>query len=152
MNTTKLRFGLALLALGGLAAAMGGCGGDDDGGTAAPTTKPSVATKAPAGDRDDKPGGEAKEIVVSLTENAFAPNAIVVEAGKPVTFVAKNAGEAVHNMKILSAKTEGKDYSSSATIAPGKDSRFTVTFSKKGTVKFQCDYHLPDMVGTIEVK
>jgi plastocyanin len=37
-------------------------------------------------------------------------------------------------------------------VNPEKESKFTVTFTKKGTVKFQCDYHLPDMAGEIVVK
>lgn len=156
MNATYLRVSLALFAVGGLGAFAACGGGDDDGGD----TKPA-ATKAAVDVKDGSSGNssakvdsddKATEVVFHLTENAFNPSTLTVEAGKPITFVAKNDGAAVHNMKLLTQKTEGKDYSSDATIAPGKESKFTVTFTKKGTVKFQCDYHLPDMVGTITVK
>ena len=77
---------------------------------------------------------------------------IKVPVGKKITFIAKNEGAAVHDMKILSKATEGKDFMSDALVNPETESKFTATFNKKGTVKFQCDYHLPDMVGTIEVQ
>jgi plastocyanin len=31
----------------------------------------------------------------------------------------------------------------------GEESTFEVTFNAAGTYDFQCDYHVPDMVGTI---
>ena len=61
-------------------------------------------------------------------------------------------GQAIHDLHIMSQTAEGKDFMSNATVQPGESSTFTATFSKAGTLKFQCDYHLPDMVGTITVK
>lgn len=124
-------------------------GGGDDGGIAVPTSSGGTTGSTPSG------GGDATEgetVVVVMTDNVFTPNKITVPVNKKVTFVAKNQGAAVHNMKILSKATEGKEYASDAMVNPEKESKFSVTFKKTGTVKFQCDYHLPDMVGTIEVK
>jgi plastocyanin len=75
-----------------------------------------------------------------------------VKAGQPVKFVVKNQGTNIHNMHILSQATEGKDFSSDLTVNPGAESEFTATFTKTGQVKFQCDFHVPDMVGTITVQ
>lgn len=124
-------------------------GSGDDGGIAVPTSSGGTTGSTPSG------GGDATEgetFVVVMTDNVFTPNKITVPVNKKVTFVAKNQGAAVHNMKILSKATEGKEYASDAMVNPEKESKFSVTFKKTGTVKFQCDYHLPDMVGTIEVK
>lgn len=126
-------------------------GGSDEGGSTLP-----VATAPNGGGGSSpaatKPSSGGSQVVVQMTDNKFTPNKIEVKVNEPVTFVAKNEGAAVHNMKVLSKSSEGKDYSSDALVNPGTESKFTVTFKKAGTVKFQCDYHLPDMAGTIEVK
>ncbi len=147
----------AIVGVAALSAALFACGGSDedsssdgvfngDGGGIA--TQPS----GDGGSATKPPATEGKELVVSMTDNKFTPNKITVKAGEAVTFVAKNEGSAVHNMKILSKSAEGKDYASAAMVNPSQESKFTVTFTKKGTLKFQCDFHLPDMVGTIEVQ
>lgn len=144
-----------------LGLALGACGGDDDdaadddnGGGITVATKTGgnggSATQPSGGDDDDDK--DAETITVVMTDNKFTPNKITVPVNKKITFVAKNEGAAVHNMKVLSKATEGKDYVSDALVNPETESKFSVTFKKTGTVKFQCDYHLPDMAGTIEVK
>jgi len=97
------------------------------------------------------PGGGAQTVTVTLKDNVFEPKQITVERSA-VTFEVKNTGIAIHNMHILSSSVEGKDFSSSAIVNPGATDKFTATFTKSGTIKFQCDFHLPDMVGTITVK
>ncbi|MFN8559480.1 MAG: cupredoxin domain-containing protein [Dehalococcoidia bacterium] len=135
---------LALVsALAIVAAAAGACGGENG---AKDEAKPAGGAAQSAG------GGEATQVEVSMTDNVFAPKEIKVPAGKEITFEAKNKGQAVHNMHILSNATEGKDFQSEAVVNPGKESTFKATFNKKGTVKFQCDFHLPDMSGTIIVQ
>ena len=47
---------------------------------------------------------------------------------------------------------DGKDFSSNAIVSPGAENKFTVKLTKTGTYTFQCDYHVPDMVGTITVQ
>jgi len=147
----RLNKAIVLGAIAVLALAMAACGGggddaEDENGGGIPT-KPSGAATQPSGS-----SGEGEEFKVVMTDNKFTPDKITVPVNKPVTFVAKNEGAAVHNMKVLSKATEGKDYTSDPLVNPDTESKFTVTFKKTGTVKFQCDYHLPDMVGTIEVK
>ena len=95
MKATYLRVSLALFAVGGLGAFAACGGGDDDGGETKPAaTRAAVDVKDGSGtssakvDSDDK----ATEVVFHLTENAFNPSTLTVEAGKPITFVAKNDG------------------------------------------------------------
>lgn len=95
--------------------------------------------------------GKAQTVAVTLKDNVFDPKEITVEEGT-VTFEVKNTGTAIHNMHIISNGTEGKDFSTKPTVDAGVTDKFTATFTKKGTIKFQCDFHLPDMVGTITVK
>ena len=96
-------------------------------------------------------GGKAQTVVITMKDNVFEPKDITVEEGT-VTFEVKNTGAAIHNMHITSTASEGKDFSSKPIIEAGTTDKFTATFTKEGVVKFQCDFHLPDMVGTITVK
>lgn len=95
--------------------------------------------------------GKAQTVAITMKDNLFEPKEITVEEGA-VTFEVKNAGTAIHNMHIISTAAEGKDFSSKPVIEAGTTDKFTATFTKSGTIKFQCDFHLPDMVGTITVK
>ncbi len=98
------------------------------------------------------PTGKTAEVKVSMKDNLFDPKDITVNAGDSITFEVKNDGIAIHNMMIQSAATEGKDFTSAPAVNPGEESKFTAVFSKPGTIKFICAYHLPDMAGTITVK
>lgn len=139
-------WGRALAVAGLLAsvALLASCSSDDDakddGGAAA------TATKAAASG-----GGKAQTVTITMKDNFFEPKEITVEEGA-VTFEVKNAGAAIHNMHITSTPSEGKDFTSKPIVEAGTTDKFTATFTKKGVVKFQCDFHLPDMVGTITVK
>ncbi len=95
--------------------------------------------------------GKAQTVAVAMKDNVFEPKEITVEKGA-VTFEVKNVGAAIHNMRVISNGAEGKDFSSKPVIEAGAADKFTATFTKSGTIKFQCDFHLPDMVGTITVK
>ncbi len=140
------------LAAGVVAAVMLGtaCGGDDDG--AKPTKTIEAKTPGGSGTAATAPSTDKEQKVqVLYKDNFFDPKDITVPAGTKIKFETKNVGAAIHNMVILSKDGEGKDYSSDTMVLPGKESDFEVTFKKKGTYKFQCDYHVPDMVGTITV-
>ncbi len=87
-----------------------------------------------------------------MKDNFFEPNEITVPVNTTVRFVAKNEGTAVHNMHVLSADREGKDFASAQIVNPGETSEFEAKFTQTGDYDFQCDFHLPDMVGVIHVE
>lgn len=152
MTFTRLR-ATVLLAVAVMAmAALTACGGgDSDSAKAGSNSNNSNgAATTPAGSSNSSK--EAVTIEVDMGDNFFEPKEITVDAGAPVTFTVKNTGTAIHNMNILSQEGEGKNYMSDALVQPGGEDSFEVTFSKPGTYEFQCDYHVPDMVGTITVK
>ena len=124
---------LALALVAGTACGGGAAGGKSD-------------DKAPAS------GVSASPITIEMKDNVYNPKEITVPVGKSVTVTVKNTGIAIHNMHILSKDGEGKDISSAALVNPGADNKFEVRLTKAATYKFQCDYHLPDMVGTITAK
>lgn len=146
LNTWKkaLLVGVAGLLLVPLAAA---CGGDDEEGGS--TVKPgATATKADGGNG----GGEAREIEVVMTDNVYTPKEIKVPVNTTIKFTVPNKGTAIHNMHVLSKDSEGKDFSSDTIVNAGASSTFEAKFTKKGVVDFQCDYHVPEMVGKIVVE
>lgn len=150
MNSIKrITILLVLAALGG--AALVACGGGSGGGESTPApiaTKPAGAT---TGGNIGSGGGAAQTIEVQMKDNFFEPKELTVPVNTTVRFVAKNVGAAVHNMHILSAAKEGKDFKSDLLVNPGQTSEFEAKFTKTGKYDFQCDYHVPDMVGVITV-
>ena len=126
-----------------------GSGGSSGGGGAATSQATKAATKEPQGGGDTAAGDTVK---VNMLDNKFEPKDFKVQAGKTYTIALDNQGTAVHNMHVLSQAAEGKDFASELMINPKTQSKFTVTFKKKGTLKFQCEFHVPDMVGTITVQ
>ncbi len=142
----KRWIGLIPVAL--LAAAVVACGGSttNEGGGGGAATATTAPTNAPS-----TGGGEPREIEVLMVDNAFEPTEIRLKVGETARITAKNGGVAIHNMHVLSAATEGKDFASVPIVNPGEESTFEVQFSTAGTFKFQCDFHLPGMVGEIIV-
>ncbi len=156
MNVTSwkkaLLIGAAGLLLIPLAAACGGS--DEESGST--ITPGAVATKPAENNGDNgggnNGGGEAREIEVVMTANIFTPREHKFPVNTTIKFTAANKGTAIHNMHILSKDAEGKDFSSELLVNAGKNSTFEAKFTKKGVIDFQCDYHLPEMVGKIVVE
>jgi plastocyanin len=142
---------LSALAIMGAAAA---CGGDSS-AEKSPTVsvKGSGQAEGGGGAATSAPSGSSSTAVkITLKDNVFDPKDLKVPAGKTITFTLTNDGTAIHNMHILSKSTEGKEFQSELTITAGRTSKFEAKFNKKGLIKFQCDFHVPDMVGTITVE
>ena len=97
-------------------------------------------------------GATGDPITVSMGDNFFEPKDITIPVNTSVEITAVNDGKAIHNMRVLSKEQEGEDFASDAIVNPTASSTFTVKFTSTGVFDFQCDYHLPDMVGTITVE
>jgi plastocyanin len=134
----------ALLLVGASALLMAGltaCGDDDDEGNGGTN---GTATEENGDNGDDD---AVTEITISMKDNVFEPKDVTIPAGETVTITVKNEGTAIHNMSILET-----DFKSDAIVNAGAESTFEVEFDDAGEYKFQCDYHVPDMVGTITVE
>lgn len=143
---------LIVMAVGALTL-MAACSSSDSSSDATPTV--DSRTAAPNGTTGTSGGnGDAAstEVEVSMKDNFFEPKEITVPVGVEVEIETKNDGAAIHNMVVFAQETEGQDYRSDVMVKPGDTSDFKVKFSKAGTYDFQCDYHVPDMVGTITAK
>ncbi len=138
---------LLLVGIGAVALMLSvACGGDDE--DAPPSMGSMGSTNATVSSSD---GGKAQTVKITMKDSFFEQKEITVDKGT-VTFEVKNEGTAIHNMHVLSKDAEGNDYLSKHIIEGGKSDKFTAAFTKSGSIKFQCDFHLPDMVGTINVK
>lgn len=130
----------AAIAVMALAAACGGGGDDDD------------DDNGNGNGGDNGNGVSSEPITIQMKDNLFDPKSITIPVNTEVEITVDNLGTAVHNMRILSKDDDGKDFTSELLVNPGKSSTFTVKLSKAKTYDFQCDYHLPDMAGTITVQ
>lgn len=131
ITVRRLLLPLLALALMAFAVSCGGEGGEkkgDDKGS---------ASKGP------------QTIDVVMKDNVFEPKTYTVSTGQ-VTFNVKNDGANMHNFHIVSDDTDPKN-ATTQVMEGGKAEKLTVKFAKKGTYKFQCDLHVPDMAGTITV-
>jgi plastocyanin len=150
---------LALFALLALSIAAVGCGGDDDddsGGNGDGVTTAATTPAEDDGDDDGDNGGGQTSFDVTLTDNVFDPAEFTVPAGEDITVNLQNDGTAIHNMRIAGADGEynsDDDAVSDLIVAAGAASVVEwETPDEPGEYPFQCDYHLPDMAGTITVE
>jgi plastocyanin len=132
------KFALPAAASLALVLLLAACGNDDD------------DNDVVNGNNNDV-GDPVTEITIDMGDNWFEPDHFVVRVGETVTVTVDNVGAAIHNMKIMSADAEGQHYESDPMVNPGETDTFEFTFSTPGTYDFQCDYHLPEMVGTLTV-
>lgn len=148
--STAFRLLVVAAALGLVSTAAIACGGSDqpDG------IRIKGATTTASGASNGAATADTGPVDVSVTQkdNLFDPKNLTVPAGRVVRFQIKNSGQAIHNFHILSSSSEGKDYSGKSQISAGGTDTVEVTFKKTGVVKFQCDFHAPDMSGTITVR
>jgi plastocyanin len=116
------------------------------GGTA-PT---QASSSAPA----TSSGGVVK---LTLKDNLFDPNEVILKPGEKVTFQLTNDGKAIHNMRIADSSgnflTKEAVMSAPDFFAAGQKGTLEWTApSAPGTYKFRCDVHPAEMTGTITVK
>lgn len=104
------------------------------------------------GEKKDDKGSASKgpqSVDVVMKDNVFEPKTYTVSTGE-VTFNVKNDGANMHNFHIVNDDTDPKN-ATTQVMEGGKSEKLKVKFAKKGTYKFQCDLHVPDMAGTITV-
>jgi len=115
---------------------------------------PPAATPPPT-EVTPPPGAEAVLTVVGKEvggRNLFQPNALAVRVGQKVSITFDNQGQVIHNLHIFGV-VDSKDAVTKDIAVPGgrKSEVPAFTPTKAGSVKFQCDFHPLDMVGTLTV-
>ena len=146
-----LRLTLFTAALTVAAIAVAACGGSDEDGSG------NGGTTSPAATPSGNGGGGEIELDVSMGDNFFEPAEFTVDAGAELTFSIANEGTAIHNMRVAGADTEFNTdddaVSEEEIITAGDTATLQWTApDEPGVYDFQCDFHVPDMAGTINVE
>lgn len=142
----RFKFGAFIVpALLALALTVAACGNDDD----------NNGANGDDGANGDNASGDTGDAVTEITieqyDNYFEPDEFTVQAGTTVTVTTVNEGQAAHNLVFKTADAEGQDFESEAFMGAGDEDTFEITVNEPGEYVFQCDYHLPEMVGTLYV-
>jgi len=94
--------------------------------TQAPKQQSSPAAAAP------DTSAQAHDIIVTGTEFAFSPSAIIVKQGQTIQIIFKNSGKYPHNFTISDLNIQTK------TIQPGEQDTVSFTPAKAGTYEYTC--------------
>lgn len=130
--------GRALLLVGVLGLALGGCG-DDGGGDDSAAEGAGEGSTTTSGARDVNQGD-----IVVIDDFAFGDGTPVeVEVGQLVTW--RNDDSVRHT---VTDDTENPEFSSDA-IQPGDT--FSITFDEPGTFRYHCSIHPDRMMGELTV-
>jgi plastocyanin len=112
-----------------------------------------TASETPAG----TPAPDGSTIAVSLVDNAFEPENILIAAGAGVTFDITNDGNAIHNLRV--AGPDGSYNSDDDAVSDPDQVRggdpATLEWeapAEAGEIDFRCDFHPTVMTGTITVQ
>jgi len=103
------------------------------------------------------PGGTSDTVVfdISMAENFFEPNELMVPVGQEFRLNLINDGEFVHSMRIAGPDgqydTEDDLASKQTAIKAGETGELVGQIDEPGTYIFQCDFH-PEETGTITVR
>jgi plastocyanin len=159
VDITKLPVveGVVLFLLVALAVAFIGAFSATSGDDGEEADDNGVASETPVDDGDGNGTPSGGDIVVSMGDNFFDPNDIVVAASDSVTFQLTNDGNAIHNMRVAGDDDEyntGDDTVSDPEVFSGGDTG-TLAWTAPDSaaeVLFRCDFHPVDMIGTITVE
>jgi plastocyanin len=112
-----------------------------------------------AGEADEEEPDEVEADVtldVTMTDSAFAPAELEVEAGKTFRINLVNDGSLVHNMRLAGPdgefETEDDILSTPGDPAAGEDGSLVGKIDRAGTYAFRSDFQPTEMVGTLTVK
>lgn len=159
-NNTNTPTTNAPATLGSPVAQVGGSGGAG-GLTATPMATTAAATVAaatpaaagastPAAGSPAAGAADANKVTEVTTDNKFSVTAMTATVNVPFTVTVENHGTAIHNWAL--ADTAGVTGTTMTGLAqPAKSESATMTFTKAGTYKFNCQVHPTEMIGTVTV-
>lgn len=132
---------LAALAAGALVLTLAACGDDDDSDADATDGTTEQTTAA---EDETRPAGEADEVTVTATDNAFDVTEVSVAPGEEVHLA--NSGSNPHTIT-----SDDAGVFDTGTVSGGSEGEL-VAPSEPGTYAFHCDIHPAAMTGTLTVE
>ena len=102
------------------------------------------------------PRGAGATLDMTVGDNFYKPNGFRVRAGEQVTLNVKNAGQAVHTVRLAGPdnryETDDDTQIDPSMIKPSQTvSLGWIAPTEPGAYSFRCDYH-PEETGTIAVE
>ena len=128
--------------------ALAGCA--SDGGGSGSATQTSSGSGMGMGNMTQPMDAAPMTMTVMMQNNAFSPDKLTIHVGDTVRWHTMDVQR--HNVVSSSAGNEFRSSDmSSANVPNVLPDTFEHKFTQVGHVDYQCDYHLPGMVATIEV-
>jgi plastocyanin len=130
-----------------LSGVLAGCGGEDDGRSAAsPSTVPGV------GEVTTGPDGVQEVTVQTQDDYVFVPDSFTVDPGTVRLTVVNVAEEMTHNLEFSGGGPEEISEGISL-LAPGEEKTIEFTVTAPGDHPFECSFHVQlGQVGTMTVR
>jgi plastocyanin len=146
-RTTVRRGSGALLGLVVLSGVLAGCGGDEAGSGAAPTTAAGLG-KVTTG-----PDGVQEITLQTQDDYVFVPDRFTVDPGKVRLTVVNVAEEMTHNLEFTSGAGPEEISEGISLVAPGDEETIEFTVAEPGDHPFECSFHVQlGQVGTMTVR
>jgi len=126
---------------------LAGCGGDDGGAAASPSTAPGV------GEVTTGPDGVQEITVQTQDDYLFVPDRFTVDPGKVRLTVVNVAKEMTHNLEFTEDETPAPIDAGVSLLAPGQEMTIDFEVAEPGDYPFACTFHLQlGQVGTMTVR
>jgi plastocyanin len=126
---------------------LAGCGGDDAGAAASPSTADGV------GEVTTGPDGVQEITVQTQDDYLFVPDSFTVDPGKVRLTVVNVAKEMTHNLEFTEDETPAPIDAGVSLLAPGQEMTIDFEVAEPGDYPFACTFHLQlGQVGTMTVR
>jgi plastocyanin len=126
---------------------LAGCGGDDAGTAASPSTAPGV------GEVTTTPDGVQEITVQTQDDYVFVPDSFTVDPGEVRLTVVNVAEQMTHNLEFDEGKGPEPIDEGISLLAPGEEKTIEFTVTAPGTHQFTCTFHTQlGQVGTMTVR
>jgi plastocyanin len=149
MRGRQPRGRIAMTGMGALVAVTGiaGCGGDPDGGSAAPATAPGVGTVTTAADG-------VQEITIQTQDDyVFTPDSFTVAPGTVRLTLVNAAEQMVHNLGFTRGEGPEPIEAEIDLLAAGQAASIEFDVTVPGDHEFVCTFHTQlGQVGTMTVE
>jgi plastocyanin len=130
-----------------LPSVLAGCGGDEGGADAAPSTAPGV------GEVTTGPDGVQEITVQTQDDYVFVPDSFTVDPGTVRLTVVNVAEEMTHNLEFTEEQAPAPIGAGIDLVAPGQEVTVDFEVSEPGDYPFACTFHLQlGQVGTMTVR
>ena len=126
---------------------LAGCGGEDGGAAASPSTAEGM------GEVTTGPDGVQEITVQTQDDYVFVPDRFTVDPGTVRLTVVNVADEMTHNLEFTPGAGPEEIAAGIPLVAPGEEKTIEFTVTAPGDHPFECTFHVQlNQVGTMTVR